>query len=41
MFPTGKECALLALFVATAGWAVITGLVKLGAWVAEHVEWVP
>lgn len=37
MFPTGKELLVIMAIIAVVGWAVITGLIKLVAWVFSHI----
>lgn len=37
MFPSGKEIIVLLIIVAIVGWAVITGLIKLVAWLFQHI----
>ena len=37
MLPTGKEIVILLIIVSIVGWAVITGLIKLVAWLFSHV----
>ena len=37
MFPTGKELVVMLIIIAIIGWAVITGLIKLVAWLFSHI----
>ena len=37
MFPTGKELVVGLIIVSILGWAFITGLIKLFAWLFSHI----